>query len=220
MNTITTDTPRIYVSCLAAYSNGTLHGAWIDADQNADEIRAEVAEILKTSPNPNVILQDLVCDCGHEWTEQISSPNYSNVCPECDGKGNDDKPDYKSAEEWAIHDTDNFHGIKVEEWESFEKVAELAEILAEHGEAFAAFWNNSGSGEDVKKEDFEDAYRGRFVTFKEFAEELSDDMGDETKAHYFDYGGIDGFVNDLEHGGDYWTAPANPYGVHVFDNNA
>ena len=32
------DTPRIYVACLAAYNGGRLHGAWIDADQRADEI--------------------------------------------------------------------------------------------------------------------------------------------------------------------------------------
>ena len=25
--------PRIYVACLAAYNNGHLHGAWIDAAQ-------------------------------------------------------------------------------------------------------------------------------------------------------------------------------------------
>ena len=32
--TITTNTePRIYVACLAAYNNGILHGAWIDAAQ-------------------------------------------------------------------------------------------------------------------------------------------------------------------------------------------
>ncbi|HYM54202.1 MAG TPA: antirestriction protein ArdA, partial [Solirubrobacteraceae bacterium] len=27
--------PRVYVACLAAYNNGRLHGAWIDADQSA-----------------------------------------------------------------------------------------------------------------------------------------------------------------------------------------
>lgn len=26
--------PRIYVACLAAYNNGSLHGRWIDADQD------------------------------------------------------------------------------------------------------------------------------------------------------------------------------------------
>jgi len=42
--------PRIYVACLAAYNNGYLHGAWIDADQDADEIRDEIAAMLARSP--------------------------------------------------------------------------------------------------------------------------------------------------------------------------
>jgi antirestriction protein len=53
MKTETEITPRIYVACLAAYNNGELHGAWIDADQDADAIRGEIAVILTTSPEPN-----------------------------------------------------------------------------------------------------------------------------------------------------------------------
>ena len=46
-------TARIYVACLAAYNNGKLHGKWIEANQDASEIWAEVSEMLKTSPEPN-----------------------------------------------------------------------------------------------------------------------------------------------------------------------
>lgn len=42
--------PRIYVACLAAYNNGYLHGAWIDANQDADEIRDEITAMLERSP--------------------------------------------------------------------------------------------------------------------------------------------------------------------------
>jgi len=35
--------PKIYVACLAAYNNGILHGRWIDANQDADTIRDEIA---------------------------------------------------------------------------------------------------------------------------------------------------------------------------------
>ena len=41
---------RIYVACLAAYNNGILHGVWIDADQPVDDIRADIAAMLKASP--------------------------------------------------------------------------------------------------------------------------------------------------------------------------
>ena len=43
---------RIYVACLAAYNNGILHGAWIDADQDVGDIQAEIAAMLKASPSP------------------------------------------------------------------------------------------------------------------------------------------------------------------------
>ena len=45
-------TPRIYVACLAAYNNGQLHGAWIDADQSADAIHDEIRAMLASSPIP------------------------------------------------------------------------------------------------------------------------------------------------------------------------
>lgn len=44
--------PRIYVACLAAYNNGILHGAWIDAEQSADELHEEVQRMLAASPEP------------------------------------------------------------------------------------------------------------------------------------------------------------------------
>ncbi|MDE8654485.1 antirestriction protein ArdA [Novosphingobium album (ex Liu et al. 2023)] len=44
---------RIYVACLAAYNNGHLHGAWIDADQEAGAIYDDVRAMLRASPMPD-----------------------------------------------------------------------------------------------------------------------------------------------------------------------
>lgn len=49
--------PRIYVACLAAYNNGYLHGRWIDATQDREEMEAEISAMLKRSPIP----------CAEEW---------------------------------------------------------------------------------------------------------------------------------------------------------
>lgn len=52
--TITIDTePRIYVACLAAYNNGYLHGAWIDAAQEPWAIYDAVRVMLAASPVPD-----------------------------------------------------------------------------------------------------------------------------------------------------------------------
>jgi|TARA_Y100000589_G_C27183239_1_gene641652 antirestriction protein len=42
--------PRIYVADLAAYNNGKLHGVWIDAVLELDDIQDAVAKMLKASP--------------------------------------------------------------------------------------------------------------------------------------------------------------------------
>ena len=44
---------RIYVACLAAYNNGHLHGAWIDATSDAGEMQEKVSEMLASSPIPD-----------------------------------------------------------------------------------------------------------------------------------------------------------------------
>lgn len=41
---------RIYVADLAAYNNGKLHGVWIDATQELDDIQEQINAMLKASP--------------------------------------------------------------------------------------------------------------------------------------------------------------------------
>ena len=41
---------RVYVADLAAYNNGYLHGVWIDATLELDEMQEQVAEMLKATP--------------------------------------------------------------------------------------------------------------------------------------------------------------------------
>ncbi|MEJ7928248.1 antirestriction protein ArdA [Sphingobium sp. AN641] len=45
-----TEKPRIYVACLAAYNNGILHGAWIDAAQEAWTLYDAISDMLSASP--------------------------------------------------------------------------------------------------------------------------------------------------------------------------
>ena len=41
---------QIYVACLSAYNNGHLHGTWIDATQDEEDILAEIQTMLAASP--------------------------------------------------------------------------------------------------------------------------------------------------------------------------
>ena len=44
--------PRIYVASLADYNEGRLHGAWIDAAQDAEALRSAIDAMLADSPSP------------------------------------------------------------------------------------------------------------------------------------------------------------------------
>ncbi|WP_030007983.1 antirestriction protein ArdA [Picosynechococcus sp. NKBG042902] len=134
-----TDTPRIYVACLTAYNNGFLHGTWIDADQDADDIQEAVEEMLKTSP---------------AW-------KLGDIC-----------------EEWAIHDYEGFEDIRLSEWEDFETVSALAQAIANHGPAFAAFYSNNQYGDVASTvEAFEDAYQGIYEDKEDFVYSQLEDLG-------------------------------------------
>ena len=65
---------QIYVACLASYNAGVLHGEWIDLEgRDADDVRDEIARILRESPHPNVTVD---CpDCGGTGTTYV--PEYS-----------------------------------------------------------------------------------------------------------------------------------------------
>jgi antirestriction protein len=52
INTNPTENPRIYVACLAAYNNGILHGAWIEATE-AWRMWEATRDMLAKSPIPN-----------------------------------------------------------------------------------------------------------------------------------------------------------------------
>lgn len=68
--------PRIYVACLAAYNNGYLHGAWIDADQDADEIRDEISAMLARSPIRDA---EEYAIHDHEGFEGVAIQEYASI---------------------------------------------------------------------------------------------------------------------------------------------
>ncbi len=161
------DTPIIYVACLASYNAGTLHGKWIDANQDVDAIQEEVNQMLRASPYPNVVV-------------------------EYEGKK------VPSAEEWAIHDYEGFGPIKLSEYESFEKVAEIAAAIEEHGEAWLAYVDHVGT-QYATVEDFRDRYRCEADTEQAFAEQFAEETGllsgiSSDITQYFDY---ESYARDL-----------------------
>ncbi len=82
------------------------------------------------------------------------------------------------AEEWAIHDYDDFGGLKIDEYVGLATVSAIANCIAEHGAAFAAWADLIGVDEAAEHtESFEDAYMGHFDSLTAFAQEQWESLG-------------------------------------------
>jgi antirestriction protein len=138
--------PRIYVASLSDYNAGTLHGEWIDADQEPDAIYAEIRAMLAGSEEAN-------------------------------------------AEEFAVHDYEDFGSMRIGEYESIPRIAKIASGIAEHGAALGhwaehcqqEFGHCAGpTGESEWSEAlgrFDEAYQGVWESEEAYAESVLNDWG-------------------------------------------
>ena len=176
--------PAIYVASLADYNNGALHGAWIDAAREPDDIYADIDAMLDRSRQPG-------------------------------------------AEEWAIHDYEQFGPWRVGEHDIIDDVSQIAKGIAEHGYAYAA-WANVFDGEDASYdiESFREAYLGHYDSVTDYVEQLADDLGYEHELdklpeylrHYthIDYAAL---ARDMELSGDVATVTDPAGGIWIFSTN-
>jgi len=200
--------PRIYVSSLADYNNGRLHGTWIDLDgKDEDDVYKEINLMLKGSKFPNVIRRDCTCeDCGTTFTQTANGTDQPAVCPDCEESASVTCSEpYGSAEEFAIHDFEGFGSYRLQEYSGIPEVVKLAAAITEHGEnaeAFLAFLSDRGDLDDAIN-NFEEAFQGEYDSELDFTYSLVDDTGmlssvPENLQYYFDYEKFsrDLFIND------------------------
>ena len=126
------------------------------------------------------------------------------------------------AEEWAIHDYDNFAGLSLSEYEDLDKVAEVAFLITQHGSLFAELASYFGgtSGIDDARRYMEEGYRGAWDSLEDYATELTEECyGDVLKGlpdfirYHIDWEGI---ARDMELSGDVITFEIDGK-THVFD---
>jgi antirestriction protein len=174
--------PAIYVASLADYNNGVLHGAWIDAAREPEDIQGDINAMLDESRQPD-------------------------------------------AEEWAIHDSDQFGGCRIHEYDPIEVVSRIARGIAEHGYAFAA-WAEVHEGASERFDDFERAYLGHYNSLETYAFQIADDFGYNAEIAKLpesmqSYVKVDtaAMARDLELSGGVYVAPDPNGGVWLFDGN-
>ncbi len=121
---------RIYVACLAAYNGGRLHGVWIDATQELEEIQEQVNVMLKESPEPDAeewAIHDYEGFGGYSVSEYSGFEELHNVAsfieeyPEIGGELLEHFSDIEEARKTA---EDNYCGC-------YKSMADYAEELTE-----------------------------------------------------------------------------------------
>lgn len=154
------NSPQIYVACLASYNNGEHHGEWMDADDGEDTINDKIAALLLRSKFPNVSI-----DCPEECEGEDST------CKVCKGSGS-----VRSAEEFGIFDTSGLCGL-VGEWTPITEVCEVAEAVEKYGEAFAIacqYWSTLEDAIDAMER-----YRGEWDSAADYTQEFYEECYSE-----------------------------------------
>ena len=124
------------------------------------------------------------------------------------------------AEEWAIHDHAGFEGARIEEYQSFETVAEIAAFIETRGEVGAKVLEHYGQDLDDARRAFED-YRGAFRSLEDYAFGMVEECGPEVPEAFRHYINWAAMGRDMELNGDVFTVEADTgeHGareVHVF----
>jgi len=124
------------------------------------------------------------------------------------------------AEEWAIHDYENFGPLRLGEYETIEHVAAVAAHIQKHGEAFAA-WLDFTNFDQTEWHYFDDAYLGEYDSIEAYVDHLVDDMGYERIPESIrSYVQLDReqMAIDLEADGSIFTVE-NDNSVYIFSTN-
>lgn len=123
------------------------------------------------------------------------------------------------AEEWAIHDHENFDGIEIGESTSVESVSAIAELLRDHESAGAIAYNHFNDLEEARKA-LADQYYGEWSSLADWAESYLEETGGlenvpESLRSYIDF---KRWADDLEMSGDIFCVEASGK-VHIFSNH-
>jgi len=124
------------------------------------------------------------------------------------------------AEEYAIHDYENFGGHKVDEWDNIDELCEIAELLNDdQGQLVMELVSHLGSGTSIAdaKEFLEENYRGEYESVGHYAELLNEDCGYNIPKHLQYYIDWDQCGSDMETNGEIFSIDVLS-SVHIFYN--
>ena len=106
------------------------------------------------------------------------------------------------AEEWAIHDYDDFDDLRLSEYESLETISQVAENIVEHGELFIEAYKYTNSIDETI-EMLNDRFIGYYDSVIDYAEEITDiSTVPQHLQYYIDF---ESLARDIELSGEIHT---------------
>ncbi|KAB8333608.1 antirestriction protein ArdA [Scytonema tolypothrichoides VB-61278] len=184
--------PQLYCSCLSSYNAGFLHGLWIDATQEPDDIQDDIDWMLSWSP----VAEDEIC-------EEYAIHDYSGFC----GIRLSEHEDLQKVS--AIAQAIDEHGAVMAaflDWKSDHySNPDIAAIVEQFDEYFCGHWDDE---EDfvVKSDEIEEVFN-----WKQFEKQFT------FWSHHIDWSGVarDLFLQDY-HAVRVRDYQPNSYGIWVF----
>ncbi|MED7818420.1 MULTISPECIES: antirestriction protein ArdA [unclassified Francisella] len=106
------------------------------------------------------------------------------------------------AEEWAIHDYEDFGNLSLSEYESLETISQVAQNIVEHGELFIEAYKYTNSIDEAI-EMINDRFIGLYDSVEDYAEKTTDISSvPEYLRYYIDF---ESLARDIELSGNITT---------------
>jgi antirestriction protein len=120
-----------------------------------------------------------------------------------------------SAEEYAIHDYEDFGGVRIAESEDIDRVAEIATFILEHGPLGAALLDHCNGTLDEARDAIAARYLGMHASLADYVQDLTEETTEipQLLQTYIDW---EAMARDAEMSGDLFTIETGHECVHVF----
>lgn len=186
---------KIYVASLSDYNAGELHGAWIDASVDIDEMQLEINAMLRASRHPNVMVTD---------------PVTGESVP--------------SAEEWAIHDSEGLGNLaEYAGLAEVARRVEIADVADDNDIPFNVLFEAMEDMGETDAEYFvRDKFRGSYDSWSSFAQSWTEETCDmkqvpEWLQYHIDW---DSVARDFRLSGDFVGYRDGDFGeLYIFYGN-
>lgn len=118
------------------------------------------------------------------------------------------------AEEWAIHDYEDFEGVRIEEYSGIDEVSAKAAFIAEHGKLGAELISYFGDLDEAR-DALNDRYHGEYADLADYVQSVTEECTEipESLRYYIDWKAM---ARDAEMSGDLLTIETGHDEIHVF----